>query len=68
MPDRTQTLKDVISALNTLDKEYFKKQQSLATAKDWKKAERLQQIREGIKHSVVVIQRMLDHKIEVVGI
>jgi len=47
MPDRTQTLKDVISALNTLDKEYFKKQQSLATAKDWK---------------------MLDHKIEVVGI
>ena len=65
MLERERTLKEVLTALETLDKTYFDKQKEVNASDNWPETRRLQLIRDGIKHSTALVKRMLEHKIEV---
>lgn len=66
MSTKEKVLEDVMRALKVIDKEYLKKQKELGDKSDWRRAKRLQSIREGIKHSIKVVDQMRNYQIEVI--
>ena len=66
MQGRERALKEVISALKSLDDDCLQRRDRYKQAKEFKEAMCMEQIRKGINISIDRVEKMLSGKIEVI--